>query len=560
MGADGALSPYDKLVIGPTSVKVVADTTRTSRAIVMCEQILYTLEFLGRRGTFYNPVILNKVWLTDPRNPAFMQRPWGCFTQAASRIPHGYSRFGAGSLFCLAGSSLLLADLSTSPEPDMVPRRMPLNGTPTRVLYSEELKNLIVLYTITTVDRRQRRRLQPAIALIDPDAETVRSDLHEEDTLNVLESSHFKDDERFLGIMEWLPIGGDRRYHFLVINTIRQREGEEATGRLLILSPNISSAGKITLTLKKDRDRGDPPIWCMAPHGDSSLVYACGSDIILRRLDMRTREFDKPATLALRSPATHISVEGDFLHVSTKGSGYHNLVITDGGRRLSSVCAEASGRSNIYHLSLSNHSLVVTTDNECRVAGLWRRPHAQVGNTAPVLFETTLPGSITKLCEIGRPMWHGHVSAIDVQRTALLGTSEDGAIYQLTILRESMWKLLAFIQNMAARDPRICPYASPLVHERHIEPPEPKKHNMHINGDILSRLLEWGSASVLEEMLSKEPDPDNRSSDYTTAHDRQVRFRELWRAAMDDYGKPLIEDAMVEDAIAHLRGLLLSAI
>lgn len=565
MEVDGTLAPYDKLEIGATSVKVMADTTRSSRAIITCERVLYTLEYLGGRGASPNSAILSKVWLTDPSNPAFIQSTLSSLTQASSKIPQGYSKFGAGSLFYLAGNTLLLADLSSSPEPDMVPRRIPLTGTPARVLYSEHLKKLIILYTITTVDqanhagsprnRSQRRRLQPAIAFVDPDAETVRSDLDEEDGLNVLPASSLKDGERFLGVMEWFPIDGASRYHFLVALTIfRHSAGEEATGRLLIFSLDVSRAGKVTLTLKKDRDRGDPPIWCMAPYGDSSLVYACGEDIVLQRLDMHTRQFEKPTSLTLRSRATHISVEGVVIHVSTKGSGYHMLGIAD-GRRLLPICADASGRSSVHHLSLPIHSLILTTDSECKVAGLWRPPQPQLGRTAPLLFEATLPGSVRKLYEVRRPTWQQKTPGIQLQPICFLGSSEDGALYQLTIIGESMWRLLAFIQNMAMRDPRICPYASPLIHEQHIEPQDTRKQNMHINGDILSRFLERGGVLCLQEMLGKEPDPDNSASDYTTADDRRRRCRELFAAVTG-----ALEGELVEDIVEIVHTLLLSAI
>lgn len=568
--ADEPLSFHENLEIGTTSVKVIADSTRSSRALVACEQILYTLEPCGDCGPSTNSFFLNKVWITDPSNPAFRQRTLDSFTQASSVIPRGYSKFGAGSLFLLASSSLLLADLSSSPEPEMVPRRLPLNGTPTRVLYSERLDKLVVLYTITTIDsisqagsrrhRLQRRVLNPAIAFVDPDAEFLRSDLDGEGGLNVLQDSHVQEGERYLGVMEWFPTDGSNRYHFVVVHTsIGQPASDEATGRLLLFSCDMSSAGKITLNLKKDMlkkdmDRGEPPaspVWCVAPCGDSSLIYASGDDIILRKLDMGSKRFEKTSTITLRSRATHISVEEKIIHVSTKTSGHH--IFYNNGDKLVPLCADASGRSNIYHLSIPESPLVISANTDCGIAGLWRPAEAQLGRTTALLFEATLPASVTRLCEIARPRWQPKLPG--PQTDPIIGSSEDGALYQVIVLTEPFWRVLAFIQNVAMRDPRICPYPPPLIHESHIEPQAARKRNMHINGDIFSRLLERGGASLLEDMLQKDPDPDHRSSDYATADDRRDRFRELVAAVRRNP-----EGNIVESAIDMIDNLLLSAI
>lgn len=545
---------HEKLEIGITSVTVATDVTRSDRAIVACDQVLYALEYLGRRGSSGKSVMLNKIWLTDPGNTAFMQQPLSCFTQASSRIPTGYSTFGAGSLFYLAESILLLADLSSATEPEMVPRRLPLNGTPATVFYSSSLNKLVVLYTTTSArqgsadaqrDRVSGGKRQPAIAFIDPDTETLRSRLGDEDGDDVLQQSHVEPEERYLGIMQWYPRNQNHSYHVLVVNTvIGQPTSEEATGRLLLFHPSVSDDGKIALSLKHER-KFHAPVWCVEAYGDSSLIHACGDDIVLRKLDVSTKKFITKIKMTLRSRATHISVEGNVIHVSTKGSGHHMFQVKDDSR-LVPLCADASSRSDVHHLSFPEASMVITTDSECRVTGLWKPPQSQLGKTAPLLFEANLPSSITRLCLNSRPLWQQKLYP-SLQRASLLGSSEDGALYHLVILREPLWRLLAFIQNMALRDPRICPYALPLVHERHIEPRSVKKQDMHINGDVLCRLLEQGGDSLLEAMLDKEPDPDpyNRSADYTTADDRRKRFVELVSAACGTDSSLAVRDAVL---------------
>lgn len=566
--ADTPLSSCDTIELGHTSVKVLPDATRSSRAIAACEQVLYTFDYLAiPSGT--DAAIVNPVWLTDPGNPALMQRPLSCFTQASSKIPQGYSTFGAGSLFYLAGGTLLLADLSLLPEPQMVPRRLPLSGTPTRVIYSEQLNKLVVLYTATTVDsssrnssRRDRlasRRSYPTIGFIDPDAETLRSHLDDDGSPELFQITDVKPQERFLGLLEWLPTNRDDPYRILVVNTVvGQPASEQATGRLLLFSLTTDRAGKVNLNLKKGIDK-DAPVWCVASYGKNFLIYACGDDIVLQKLDMSTKHFEAPTKTTLRCRATHISVSSGFIFVSTRGSGCHMLNPSEG--KLQLLCAATSGRSDIYHLKIPGMPIVLSTDNECRVAGLWLNvtggleSTVQLDRTAPLLFEARGPGSITRLREVPAPSWHGVFPKLPPR--IIVGSSEDGALYQFIVVDQHVWRLLAFVQNMAMRDPRVCPYPSPLVHEQHIEPrdADPKKQNRHINGDILDRLLRQGGATLLKEMLAKEPDPNRIFADYRSGDDRRQRFHELVEAA-----GWVQQDRQVEWVVETIGMLLIPAI
>ncbi|KAL8938131.1 MAG: hypothetical protein Q9216_004058 [Gyalolechia sp. 2 TL-2023] len=558
---DATLSLCEKIEIGTTSVQVMTDATRNSRVIFECERKLYTLEYFQHPSST-NPAIINKIWLTDPSTLASRQYPLDCFTQGSSQVPQGYSKFGAGSLFYLSGSNLLLADLNSSPGLEMVPQRLALTGTPTRMIYSDRLNKLIVLYVNITPktfspagSRRhvsQPRTSKPALAFVALDIGGLRPVLGGIDNnLNVLEAIHVKAGERFLGITEWFPRDGNTHYHILVINTvIKPAASEESAGRLLMFGTGTKEDGQVFADPKKLIDH-DAPVWCVAPYGDSSLVYACGDKLVLQTLNMARGRFDPEITATLHCPATYISVDEEFIHVSTRGSGHHIFRIDDG--TLVSVCADASGQSEIHHLTLSEKSMVVTSDVEGRVAGLWQPPEPQLSRTAPLIFEARLPSWIRRFCKLARPVWQRKFPHLESQ--AIVGSSEDGGLYQMTVLSEPAWRLLAFVQNMAMREARICPYPHPSIQEKHIEPSTAKKQNMHIDGDVLTRLLERGGASLVEEMLRKEPSRDFSQSDYATAEDRGQRFEEL----VKDFFQGQVDDS-IETTLELIRSLLLPAI
>ncbi|KAL8949081.1 MAG: hypothetical protein Q9222_004788 [Ikaeria aurantiellina] len=538
--------------IGYTPVKVITDTTRRSRAIVACEDILCTIECPGD-SSLNLPISLNRLWLTDPGLPSFQQSSVSCFTQADSIIPRGYSKYAAGSLFYLSGSTLLLADISPSPELQMVPRQLPVNGAPFKVIYSGRLKRLVVIYlrpstdlskqTAERRDKPQQKTPRYALAFVDPDAETFAS----MSVLDEVDGFTERHGERFHDVIEWFPSDTDRgmQYHVFVVTTaIAQTTTQQATGRLLLFKPILDGADKLTVKLKKRIDL-DGPVWSVAPYGDSSLVYACGDDIVLQTLDMSSMKFKQATKVRLGSPGRYISVQGTDVHVSTGSAGYQNFKIDDD--RLVPQFADVSDRCGVHHLAIPETSVVLVADLECRIAGLWLPPHPRLDRTAPLLFEASLLQPITRLCKVKRPIWSTTSSSMD--EDGIIGTTEDGSIYQLTLLDEPVWRFLAFIQNMAKRDPRICPYPHPREHERHIEPSMAKKRYMHIDGDILIRLIERGGASLLRHLLSKEPDSehaslqqdlllqepdvDNRLSDFASAGAREERFWELAKDVKD---------------------------
>ena len=76
---------------------------------------------------------------------------------------------------------------------------------------------------------------------------------------------------------------------------------------------------------------------------------------------------------------------------------------------------------------------------------------------------------------------------------------------------------------------------------------------MHVDGDILSRLLELGGVSLLRAMLAQEPQGDHRSFDYATAAVRYGRFCEL---VHDLVGLEGHED-LVQAAVDFMNSLLL---
>lgn len=300
------------------------------------------------------------------------------------------------------------------------------------------------------------------------------------------------------------------------------------------------------------------PLTCI-----SSLIYCCGNELVLQTLRLPDKKWLRPIKHALGSPSIHISVAGLFVYVTT---ARHSLTILKvENDELHPQFSDRVARDGMHHLNTRNPSVTLVSDKACSVIGLWQPPRESpvhlVGlaecrierrteSSTTTLFEAVLPKSITRLRSGAlSSAWR---TSPTTQREIVLGSSADGTFYQLHILSETSWRLLRFVQNLALRNRLICPFQYSNPPRKHIEPSTTKKHYMHVDGDILIRMVNLGGASLLQAMLEQEPHPDNRFLDYETAAARQGRFRELVRDVVGSDG----HDDPVQAAVDTIRNLL----
>lgn len=548
------VSLCEKLAFGHTSVTVLKDTV-TSRVIVHCENTLCTLQYPQKYGKA--PATVLNVWITDPSEPSLQQGNVSALNQVVdSWLPRGSPGSTVGSFVCIDGN--LPHIMSLNSQPKMVPRRLKLSGTPVRVLYSVHLDKLIVLHNKFEVLRaarqidgqrnvRRKRALRPMISFLnsdvepdaglDPDAMEI-DDVGKPNENQALMKSECKPGERFLGITEWFPKVGSNEYPMLVINTTLTK-ADKPGGRLLIFAITKGRSDQPPkLVTKKVIDTNDP-VFSVAMYPDKSLVYCCGNDLYMQSLEVADPsriKLSPPVKLAMRSPGRHISVKEPYIYVSSSRESLS--VYRYDADQLVYQFGDQSARCGLHHLQLPSHSLVLASDMSDTVVGLWQPPERRIDNAMTTVFEAVLPGSITRLRRITRPMWshdpHGSLQSNGKSPASssipgdevILGSSADGTLTQMSILSSIEWRLLRFIQNMAERHPLICPFHPGNPNRRHIEPSGARPHYMHINGDILERIVDRDGESLLNEMLDVEPDHESHT-DFGSKEERRERFDEL---------------------------------
>ena len=566
-----SLSLLEELDIGNTSVTVLSDATRKTRIIVHCEEILCALEYYkGVKG----PASIHRILMTDWEDPEFQNGSLSAFTQAVdSWLPDSVPGSTAGLLFCVDGDQLHTISLYPTVSPGMVPRRLPISGTPVRVIYSTYLQKLIVLYnklpTITrgsTQSRRDRnaphkRALLPRIAFRDPNSRTnprlgpdamdVESELqlNEKDHNNGLMDAERRPGERFIGIIEWFPLVDGKQYHMLVVHTMITR-AEEQIGRLLFFAISPGTADTPKLTMKK-RLEVDGPVYSVAVYPDGkSLVYCSGSKLCIQSLDSGPSgiKWQSLVKAEMRSPARHITIAEPLIYIS---SSHESLTVyRHETGKLVYQYGDQCAREGLHHIHVPEHSLIFASDMNNTVIGLYQSPERRLDNAMSRVFEAVLPSPITRLKRIAKPAW-SHDTSPEANNELIIGTSADGTITQFDMVTKG-FQVFKFIQNMAERNPLICPFAGIMPHKKQLEPNTDRPHRMHVNGDILRRVLEREGEECIRDMLNVEPDLEMHT-DFDSVEDRWTRFRELAGEVVD------IEDegwlgSLVEVIGGRLRG------
>lgn len=523
------------MIFGDTSVAVVTDAAaptavgfRRRRAFVSCGDLFGILELQGHRSEPGGPLV-RKIFLTDEREPGFRQSSISTVAQLDPWNADGDRTPLSRLLFCTEGTQLHCAVPSYDQEQGAVMRRMPIGGTPSRIIYSHSLQMLVIAMTSNQTRKdgsgngaSRSRLLFPMIRFEDLDPMAWSAPPKPSAYLPSATSFVIgRSGERIVGMMEWLPSFAGTRYSFLLITTLLPSQNSgTGVGRIYRYRVGKDDDGAMSMDLKETIQR-DEPVYSIASYGERSLVFGSGANLTLQTLTM-DKKWSTPITAALRSPARMITTRESLVYVTTSAHSLSIYRVCEG--ELTLHFSDVIARNGLCHLALHESPLTIVSGNDNIVAGLWQPRNSQGVHSLRIGFEVTLSTSITRL-------WSSHASygAPPSHRPAFLGTSLDGSLHHFTVLDEHAWRLLRFLQNLAERSPLVSPLRNPALRRKHIEP-RPK--NTHVDGDVLLRLLDRPSSSadtLLESMLQEFMDADD-DAEFPTVAKRQRRVMELVNA------------------------------
>jgi hypothetical protein len=431
------------------------------------------------------------------------------------RIP---GRHGRTRLAMTSGSWMYISELQYYPKPLL--RHFPLSGTPVKIMYCHRLDVLVV--GIFEGQRSHLRFLDPETGL-DLSVPKHMSG-REVSTIAGLEDKG----TRILSLSEWNKEKDGMLWSYLVV-AVRLADGRGAI--LLVGADKAESAtpsssmtpGSVVRKIHfctKVRRVYDEPVWSVATE-QQGLLVCFGSAVRYDVLDHENRRFEIVKYHQLSSPAAWMEVVDGELHVVTVK---HSLEILDfksspedkAMTRLHSDdntknllhCIQAvdvSGKDKAQPISL-------LSDIYCGLWGMWNPP--QDDEPIRPVFQAELQSSVRKFARararpyqdaFRRTIKYGCIGS-SPDGSDIFGLGIDGTLQHFTILSADTWRLLRFIQNLAARCPELCvlPASSARADKMDVEwDPEPRRRpiaNMHVDGDILQRCLD---KKMLEELVSQ---------------------------------------------------------
>ena len=489
-----------------------------------------------------------------------------------------------------------------------------ISTTPTRILHSKRVNMVLALCTEATTASarlklsRKKRRLVPRVHFLDLDHESFRPVLPVPGAsipLPVLDGSILeraipatralksclplsKPGEQVLGMVEWLPKREGKEYHMLIIHTLIKDRERKDTGRLLIFNVKFQEETEPDLSLKKGVDFPQP-VYSVTPHTDgSSIIFCTGVTLMVYKLvpSPSGLKFEASCSATMRSVGRHITIEGPYIYVTTANESLQIYRLKND--QLTYWSGDTIARHGVHHAKAPKDDLVLVSDMAGGLTGLWQPPSRQANNAMSTIFEAVFPRSISRILPVARPrstqdlLYPGGIltplpsheqveesptlpanAFADYRPKAFIGASIDGTITQIQVIKKG-WKLLKFIENMCERHPQVCPSKASRPPKRHLEPSQDNPRLMHINGDVLNRMIAKGGEALLEQMLRRPTPPlqsDDRLVSFETREDRCVYFVELVADTFGDHFA-LVEDMdlIFREVIRWMRYLMRPAL
>ncbi|KAL1957451.1 hypothetical protein VTO42DRAFT_6019 [Malbranchea cinnamomea] len=534
--------------LGDTPVRIRTPEHDPSFAVTSCGAGLWQLSSAEHGGSQYYHI--EKVWFTDQNNPARVQSAVDVFNFVE---PHFQDYPGGldGSFICITKNQLLACTLEKKPKP--VPRHIPLSGIPRRLIYSDYLKRLVVGYY--EADTRSslnytKRTVRPRVAFIDPDDESLMS-LPIEGPGELCDSTRppqfsqlptGASGEKVTSLFDWQFNYGDKAYHMIIVGTSHPHGNKD--GRLIYITarPSLKVPGNMETNIKYIH-LYELPVRAVAAYKPSSLVVAVEDEIILQALNPETKRWRKLPAYKVESSVVSVTVREPYIYVLT--SRHSLCVLKVNENHLSLHGQDGSDREGLDHVNIDCDSPIAVTSNRGgTIVGLTDVGLTQEEKLLRPVFAAHIPLSVVRLTRSLK-------SPVPGTPQVMYGTTIDGSVYRFTTLGEKEWRLLRFIQNLCLIDPVICPFSKrrrkaleDLDLSRYGKP-----ESMHINGDILSRLVSRGF-SHLKNLIQSETIGNRRPAPIAlpTAPGSAGSVSLAKMRKFSEYSRPIVGD--VEDPYA----------
>lgn len=481
---------------------------------------------------------LQRIWITDQNNvsiwslcnnaasdlflqPAFYPKSISTFTTSNVVDPDANDAFN--SLFCIVEEQLFICTLDGNAR--TVPRRTNLPGSATKLSYSKHLRSLIVAYSQTTLDTTSdpvKRSTYPMIEFVDPDFQDQDIDQAMDDEATHPWRPQGAVGEKITCILEWTPRKGDEEYHLIVIGTSRKAQKDQGRVIFLQTARDRTNPSRIDCSVKYVH-KFEGPVYSITPFGPFTLMVSSGREIIPLEPKFSRTRWGRASRFSTVSPVISMTAHEPYLYMSTARESL--IVLKASDYKLALQAYDRHKHDGLSHVRIGGDlNLIIVSSRGGTVSVLTENGVTEANKMMPEpLCEAHLPLSVMKLSPSSKP------SSLSSSSRVLYGSTINGTTYRFLTLTEKDWRLLRLLQNMCIKDPRICPFSpkrkrqhNPVEHESM----EGRPSRMHIDGDVLGRLVARGS-DYLHKMLESEDLYDSASPEAGTVKETLDQFHVL---------------------------------
>ncbi|KAE8353134.1 mono-functional DNA-alkylating methyl methanesulfonate N-term-domain-containing protein [Aspergillus coremiiformis] len=481
---------------------------------------------------------LQRIWITDQNNPAY--HPRSIYSFSLTNFVNSDVEGLSNTLFCIADGQLMVCTLQRDEK--TVPRRIGLPGSATKLAYSHYLKSLVVAYSRNEFDTDAdpiKRYTRSYIEFVDPDSQQkICSPFDASEDESNPWRPHGAAGEKISCILEWTPKKSDEEYHFIVIGTARKNQQDR--GRVIFLQASRleSNPSRIECTVKYVH-RFEGPVYSIAPYGNFTLMVSTGHEIVPLEPKFSQTRWLRAARYSVLSPAVSMSCHEPYLYMSTSRESL--TILNTSEEKLVLHAYDRQKHDGLSHVHIGGEmQLTLASSRGGRVSLLTERGVTENDKMMPVaLCEAHLSSSVTRLSPGTRH------SSMPTGSHVIYGTAMNGTVYRFLTLREKEWRLLRLVQNLCIRDMIICPFTPKRKRQRNPAGNESldfQPSQMHIDGDVLSRLLIRGPGYLMYMLATEEfyspsmPETGSPQAIYE-------RFSELSKDLLGESLNP-IEDVM----------------
>ncbi|KAF2232586.1 hypothetical protein EV356DRAFT_534515 [Viridothelium virens] len=277
----------------------------------------------------------------------------------------------AGALICFSGHALHIQKINYSST--TIPRRLPLESSPYRMMFCDWLRLFVIVGTKITTRQAQgstprkhnveiRRATRGVLEFLRPETRLVgpsNSNVNDKIATNGSKYQYcgtfeLLKGERIFCLTQWTHQRGEgSKYGLILVGTGASDATSPREGRLLFIEAALNQSGEVTCKIKKQVQHSSP-VRAIAVFQRNYFICGVGKSLRMYAYEEQEKKLWRVGETELSSPIVHITTEPPFVHVSTLEDSCCSLhvVIQDNIPKFAIMALDHMARNSLTHLPL----------------------------------------------------------------------------------------------------------------------------------------------------------------------------------------------------------------